>query len=196
MEILIQRARMAMRNPARAAVVGVAALALLLTCNRPVAAQDSGREYAVKAAYLAKIGSFVGWPKSAFPTPDSPINLCVVGQDAVGAELDRAAGGQRAGDHPIVVQRLVTVARNSNCQILYIAGSGAQSVDQALDATRGANVFTVTDAMPTGATPSVLYFAIRDNRVRFVIDDQAAAQNGLSISSDLLKLALSVKPRS
>jgi hypothetical protein len=36
---------------------------------------------------------------------------------------------------------------------------------------------------------------IHDNRVRFEIDDAAAARNGLTISSKLLGLALSVKPR-
>ena len=38
-------------------------------------------------------------------------------------------------------------------------------------------------------------FVVSDNRVRFIVDDEAAAEGGLAISSKLLNVALSVKPR-
>jgi hypothetical protein len=51
----------------------------------------------------------------------------------------------------------------------------------------------VTDALPSGT--GMINFVIKDNRVRFTVDDEAAAQNGLAISSKLLGVALAVKPR-
>jgi hypothetical protein len=36
-------------------------------------------------------------------------------------------------------------------------------------------------------------FVLQDNRIRFEIDDAAAAQNGVEISAKVLKLALSVR---
>jgi hypothetical protein len=36
---------------------------------------------------------------------------------------------------------------------------------------------------------------LKDNRVRFNIDEQAAAQNGITISAHLLGLALTVKAK-
>jgi hypothetical protein len=41
----------------------------------------------------------------------------------------------------------------------------------------------------------IINFVIRDDRVRFEIDDAEAARRGLTISSKLLSLAVSVKPR-
>jgi hypothetical protein len=53
-------------------------------------------------------------------------------------------------------------------------------------------VLTVTD----GSEPAgIVDFAIDRGRVLFRIDDEAAAQNRLGISSKLKSLALSVKPR-
>jgi hypothetical protein len=41
----------------------------------------------------------------------------------------------------------------------------------------------------------MINFVLRDNRVRFTVDDDLAAQFGLGISSKLLNVALAVKPR-
>jgi hypothetical protein len=195
MEVLISRSRHGIREHARIAAIGLTLLVAFVAWRNPAAAQDSAREYAVKAAYLAKFGSFVDWPKSAFASPTTPINICISGQDPFGAALERLLSGQQAGARPIVVRRIATGGRDPGCQILYAGGSDAQSVDQSLAAARGMPTLTVTDDAPAGSNPSVLYFVVRDNRVRFVIDDQAAATNGLTISSELLKLALSVKAR-
>ena len=70
--------------------------------------------------------------------------------------------------------------------------AATQLAAQTVDALRGSRMLTVSDAPGVGA---VVSFIVRDRRVRFSIDDDAAAQNGLVISSKLLDLALSVKPR-
>jgi hypothetical protein len=54
-------------------------------------------------------------------------------------------------------------------------------------------VLTVTDESLGRETGGVITFAVRDNRVRFRIDTAAAAQNGLTVSSKLLSLALNVR---
>jgi hypothetical protein len=46
-----------------------------------------------------------------------------------------------------------------------------------------------------GSTHGIIHFVIRGNRVRFVIDDAAAAKNGMTISSKLMRLALAVHLR-
>jgi len=56
-------------------------------------------------------------------------------------------------------------------------------------------VLTVTDgAGPPGAR-GIIHFTLKDRRVRFVIDEAQAAERGLSISSRLLALAVSVRQR-
>lgn len=161
----------------------------------PGAPAAASVEYSVKAAYLAKFGIFVQWPKAAFDTPQSPVVLCIAGADPFGDVLDKMIEGQHVGDRPIVIRRLKVVSRNSGCTILYAGGSDQQSVDEALEAVRGTNVLTVTDAEPGGHVPAIVAFVIQDGRVRFTIDDQAAQQNGIVVSSHLMGLALSVKPR-
>jgi hypothetical protein len=150
-------------------------------------------EYAVKAAYLYKFAPFVEWPASAFASPTSPFNLCVLGEDPFGAALDQAVDGRRVGEHPAVVRRMKRVDAGSGCHILYLGASRAQTTAEALRSVQGAPVLTVADRGPA-SSGSIIQFVVRDNRVRFDIDAAAAAANRVAISSKLLSLSVSASP--
>ncbi|MGJ0535047.1 MAG: YfiR family protein [Methylocystis sp.] len=162
------------------------ACALVLASAAAPAAEPL--EYAVKAAYLTKFGIYVEWPDAS---PGSPLNLCVAGEDPFGKALDSAAASQQPGNRPIAVKRLKTATPESGCNILFIGGADP-ATPQVIDSLRGSPILTVSDARDSGA---IVNFVIKDNRVRFEIDETAAEQNNLVLSSKLLGLALNVKPR-
>jgi hypothetical protein len=174
-----------------------AALLVLLTAIAlpPEAPASASIEYSVKAAYLAKLGIFVEWPKTAFATPQSPVVLCIAGADPFGDTLDKLVEGEHVGARQIVVHRLKTVTRDSGCAILFAGGSTEQSVTQALGAVTGAGVLTVADDAQDSASAAVVDFVVQDGRVRFTINGRAAAQNGINVSSHLLSIAASVRPK-
>ncbi|MGE5567134.1 MAG: YfiR family protein [Parcubacteria group bacterium] len=174
-------------------IFGAMALALAVFAGA-VPARAASLEYPVKAAFLYKFAPFVEWPATAWVSPSSPLTLCVVGDDPFGGMLDRTVEGRRLGPHPIVVRRLERLAADSGCSIAYIGGSKAQSVSDALAAVQGTPVLTVTDEAE-GGDRGIIHFVLRGNRVRFVIDDAAAAKNGMVISSKLMRLALAVHLR-
>jgi len=169
-------------------------LGLALLCA-PAGAAEESLEYPVKAAFLAKFGAFVEWPAGAFAAAGSPLQLCVLGDDPFGATLDRAVSGQQAAGRAIEVRRLKVVRPDSGCHIVYIAPSEAPRLAQLVEALRGSSVLTVSDARAPVAAAGIINFVIKDERVRFDIDDDAAMQNRLAISSKLLGVALNVKPR-
>jgi hypothetical protein len=146
-------------------------------------------ETAVKAAYLVKFGAYVNWPDAS-----GPITICAVGKDVFGQTLDQAASGQQIDGRLIVIRKLDSIDRNSGCTIAYLAGAARQSVPASLAALRSAPVLTVTDSQWSNAR-GMIHFQIVQKRVRFQIDDQAAAGSGLGLSSKLLSVALSVRQR-
>ena len=156
--------------------------------------QGGSLELAIKATYLVKFVGFVEWPAGTFDASSAPINLCVVGA-AFGALLDQAAAGQVIGQHPLAVRPVAAVTRNAGCQVLYAAGSSAQTAEAAIDAVRGAPVLTVTDLPATASGRGMINFTVQDNHVRFEIDDRQATANGLRISSQLLALAVNNRSR-
>jgi YfiR/HmsC-like len=164
-------------------ITGFCAL-MLLVCG---ARADVSLEYAVKAAYLTKFIPFITWPEAALPAPNTPVAICVLGDDPFAGKLEQAAAAARLGEHPVTVKK--TAAPDAACQIVFL-GPGSEA---ALDALRGKPVVTVTDS---GAKAhGVISFVLAENHIRFDIDDALAAQDGLQVSSKLLSLAHAVKPR-
>lgn len=161
--------------------------------QRPAEAQDGSLALAVKAAYLVKIQPFVTWPSAAFATAQSPFTLCVAGSDPLGGLLDRAVAGQSFSGRAETVRRLADASETAGCQIFYVASSDPLALRQALDAVRGRPILTVTDGVTEADAGGMINFRVIDDRVRFTIDDDAAAASGLDISSKLLNLAVSVR---
>ena len=154
---------------------------------------DIPLEYAVKATYLYKLAPFIDWPPGAFASPNAPFPICVVGEDPFDDFLAHAIAGRAFGTHPFVVRRLDALTGDADCRIAYIGRLHSQNMEQALAAVQGRPVLTVTDSDTMADNGSIMQFVIEGGRVRFDIDNAAAARNHLSISSKLLSLAAVVK---
>lgn len=170
-------------------MLAVMGLALALA---PLAVRAAALEAAVKAAYLYKLAPFAAWPASAFAGPSAPFVLCIQGADPFRNLLDEAVAGQRIGGRAVRVARLDQVDAGSGCQLAYVGGSDAQPRAAALAALRGTHVLTVTDEASGGGPHGMVHFVLRDGRVRFEIDLRQADAAGVTISSKLLALAVSV----
>jgi hypothetical protein len=170
----------------------LAGLGLLLALGAQAPAQPS--EAAVKATFLPRFARYVAWPAAALPGAGAPFQLCVVGRDPFGRLLDSAASRELIDGRPVAVRRIVSVERAQGCHVAFVQGAAAQETARMLLALRGQPVLTVTDARG-GAARGMIHFTIVEGRVRFFIDEAAAAERGLSISSRLLALAAGVRQR-
>ena len=160
------------------------AVFLLTLAGWAAEARAQNLEYAVKANYLVRFAVFVDWPAGAFPDAAAPLTICVAGRDPCGTTLDRAAVTQTAQGRRIRVRRLAAQAGGAGCHILYL-GQGS-----AVEIAPGALV--VTDA-GVSERRGMIHFVLVSNRVRFHIDQASARQAGLTMSSRLLNLAVSVR---
>ena len=165
-------------------------MAVLLMAAPGVATAQS-LENSVKANYLARFAAFIQWPPGSGPTGNGPLVICVIGDDPLGRQLDQALEGQSVNGHRIAARRLTRLEAGSGCHIAYLAGSSIQSVAAAL-AAAGRGTLTVTDEA-RGSDRGAIHFTLFQTRVRFHVDTGQASRRGLTISSRLLSLALSVR---
>lgn len=168
------------------AAVTAAALAL---CPAGLATAQGALEYAVKANYLYKFGPFVDWPAAVFASPSAPFNVCIVGEDPFGAPLDEATRGQTVAGHPVAIHRLRMMTASAGCHVLYVGRSRGQKPAEILQLVRETPVLTVTDERQ-GVAGGIVQFVLKDGRVRFTVNTEAAQTSGLTISSKLLGLAI------
>lgn len=150
-------------------------------------AQGPG-EYEVKAAFLFNFAKFIEWPAP----PPNAIELCVVGDDPFGSKLEDTVSGKTINGQPIVVRRLKAGDNPRNCQIAFI-GASDRETRSILDLLRGASTLTVGESPNFAKQGGMINFVLKDNRVQFEINVDAAEQAHLKISSKLLILARIVR---
>ncbi|HZI32058.1 MAG TPA: YfiR family protein, partial [Candidatus Binatia bacterium] len=168
---------------------------LLLGCwvayGFPARAQNTGpTEYQIKAAFLYNFVKFVEWPTQAYAGSTSPTVIGVLGENAFGGELEKALRNKVINHHPLRFKKLDSVTEATNCQVLFISASERSRFPQILETLRGKSVLTVSESAHFIPDGGMINFILVDRKVRFQINNGAARQAGLIISSDLLNLAV------
>jgi len=163
------------------------AVALVLIAAAGRAFGQTSLEYPIKATFLYKFGDFVSWPHSS-----EAYSICIIGRNPFGNVIDEVTAGERVGGRPIKVVRLESFKANLNCNVAYLGGVDDAALPAVLIALRESAVLSVTDEATNKAARGVIHFAVRQNRVRFFIDQQLAMRSQLAIRASLL--ALSIEP--
>jgi hypothetical protein len=172
----------------RAAVLLAVACAVLgLSSPRPAQA-DSLAESEIKAAFMYNFAKFVQWPPAAFGQPQSPLSLCVIGEDAFGPALD-TIDHKLAQGHELHVRRRVHLEDAKSCHILFVAESEHARLPAVLRAVSGGSVLTISEIDRFAELGGVIGLYKDDNNIRFSINLEQAQAALLQINSQLLKLA-------
>jgi len=151
-------------------------------------------EYEIKAAFLYNFGKFIEWPDDHKPNADEPFIIGILGQDPFGRILDRLAARNRLKDHKIELKRFKKTSDVRFCHILFISQSKQERLSDILEKVRTECTVTVSeidDFVEKGGIIRLL--TTPENKVRFEINNSAALDVGLKISSRLLRLAENLK---
>ena len=159
-------------------------------CNPNASRAEQGVEYKVKAAFLLNFARFVTWPPARMSTPS--FALCVVGIDPFGDALagieTKAVGGKSVQ----LRFSAATAKELRQCRMLFVSQSEARDVGRILKMIDGQPVVTVSDIEGFAETGGTFEFKDQRGRLSFIINNSGAKQQGLSISSSLLNLAVDV----
>ncbi len=169
----------------------IAALLVLWAAPGPAAFAGT-REYEIKAAYLYNFLNYIEWPEQSLPPAGSNITIGVVGENPFGPALDPLKGKQVKG-RTLTVKEVSSAEDLKGCQILFISASEKERLPQLLESLKDAKIVTVSEIDGFAQRGGIINFIYERNRVRFEINQDAARSKGLTISSDLLKLARVVK---
>src|SRR5882672_8084621 len=80
-------------------------------------------EYQVKAAFLLNFTRYVDWPKSSFAKADSPLVICILGQDRFGEDLRTLIADKSIEGRKLVLHKVDTIEQCRGCQILFVSQS-------------------------------------------------------------------------
>ena len=150
-------------------------------------------DYEVKAAYLYHFGRFVEWPAKATTTKTDSFTICVLGEDPFGPALDVTLAGEMMGNQKVAARRISSPRDSVDCRILFISASEADRLNKVIDALDNSAVLTVSDIPQFSRHRGMIQLVLKENRIRFEVNLTATQRAGLTLSSELLKLATAVR---
>jgi hypothetical protein len=187
------------RRPAwRVAGAAIVTSALLLVGGEGAgqAAQSvQPSEYQVKAVFLFNFAQFVDWPPAAFPDPDTPFVIGILGDDPFEGFLDRTIRGEQVQGRSFQVRRYHSVDEIKTCHVLFITRPTGDRLNEVLANLRSRPILTVSDDGRFAERGGVVRFVTDRSRIRLQINLDAAQEASLTISSKLLRVAEVVTPR-
>ena len=156
---------------------------------------DISKEYQIKAAFLYNFTKFVEWPASRFADESSPIVIAVLGDNPFGDELARLVKGRRVNGREIVIKSITDLVEAGDVHVLFVCAHNDGQLGPALDQLRADGVLTVGESDAFASAGGIVTFILVEDKVRFEINQASGEQAGLKISAQLLKLAVSARPK-
>ena len=174
------------RNPRRRLLI---ALLGVLSCGCIVPAMAAERpEHEVKAAFLYNFGKYVRWPQSVAGS-EGEFVIAILGADPFGAALDDIVRGKRIGNRPVAVRRVSKLSELGACEVLFISASEEARLEAILTELAKAPILTVADMPRFVERGGMIGMVVANRRVQFEVNTQAADNVGLSLGSQLMRLA-------
>ena len=133
----------------------------------------------VEAAYLYQFGRYVEW--------------CVLGMDPFGSALDAMVKGQMIEGRLVVARRIPGPNEAQDCRIVFVSPSEDARVPAILRALEGSGAVTVSRGTRFTRAGGMIAFVAEQQKVRFVVNLAAVEAAGLQLSSQLLRVAVSVE---
>jgi hypothetical protein len=155
------------------------------------AQRSSPTENQVKSAYLYNFGKFVEWPAKGMT--GEFFTFCVLGDDSFASTLETTIAGESISGKKVLVKRVPKSQDAEGCRILFISSSQQSRLKEILAELDNTSVLTVSDMLEFTRRGGMIQFVVEANRVRFEVNLSGAEHAGLTLSSQLLKVAIDVK---
>jgi hypothetical protein len=154
-------------------------------------------EYQLKASLLWQFVKFVDWADRAMPKDSKSIVIGVLGSDPFGKHLD-ALKGKEAKGRKLDVRRYERVedVKEGECHVLFVSSGYGRKVEDVASALAVRSILVVGEKKASIDAGLTVGFTVKDRKIAFEINLDAAKRSGLAVSTKLVKLASRViKPK-
>jgi hypothetical protein len=164
-------------------------LVILLLSSFTFLRKQTNEEYSVKAAFVYKFTNYIEWDNGI---RGDDFVVCVLGQSPITGALNAVAAKATVKGKRMVVKQCQTTDEIGTCQVLFISQRATQPLSEILNKLPKEGVLTISEKDGYASAGAALNFIVVDNRLRFEANPKAIYSSRLTVSSQLLKLAILV----
>ncbi len=149
---------------------------------------ESTEEYNLKAAFIFRFTNYIDWDNRL---GNEDFIIGVVGPSPINSPLNVIAKSQTAKGRKIVIRTFDSPANIDRCHLLFIPQRSAFPITEILDKVPK-GVLIVTEKPGYALLGSNINFVVLDDKLKFEVNTKSLYSQGLTASSQLLKLAIIV----
>ena len=162
-------------------------LVLVLLMQAPTMASNTAgnTQDLIRAAMVYNFCKFVQWPAEEAP------NHLVLGVMSDGFEIPdfSSIDGKSVQNLPLEVRTVSSRKDLAECNLLYIAEGQTMPLQDAFAVSRNESILTISEIDDFCTRGGIIQMVPRRGKMRFFINLKAADDAGLTLSSQLLKMA-------
>ncbi len=162
-------------------------LVLVLLMQAPTMASNTAgnTQDLIRAAMVFNFCKFVQWP-----TNNEPDHLVLgVMSDGFAVPDFSSIDGKSVRNLPLEVRTISSRKELAECNLLFIAKSQGMTLQDAFAESRNESILTISEIDDFCTQGGIIQMVPRRGKMRFFINRQAADDAGLTLSSQLLKMA-------
>lgn len=149
---------------------------------------DQAKQHEVETAFIYQFTNYIQWPN--FDTSgSSTFVISVVGDTEMFESLEKLAKNKMVNKRPVQVHNISSVSDIKKSNIVVLAAAEPNTLKEAIRKLKGSGALLVTHADGFAKKGAMINFFIDEGRLRFEINPSSLQNEGLKVSSQLLKLA-------
>lgn len=162
---------------------------IILFPSSTIHAEDSAPgEYRVKAAFIYNIAKFVEWPAESFNGPKNPLVLSIMGENPFGSAL-KSIENKNVRGRKLHIRLNQETLEIEKVHILFISPSEENDLQEILSPIKDRPILTVSDMKSFAQRGGMVGLVRVGNKIQLRINPEVLKRSGLTISSQILKLA-------
>ncbi len=139
--------------------------------------------------FIYNFCKYVKWPENQ---SSGKFVIGVFGNPKIQKDLTTMASTKKINGMQIEVRKISSTAEIGDCNILYVANSESDKMDQITSVTINQSVLIVTDKPGLAQKGAMINFVEIDGKIKFELNQQNAESHGLKVAGSLASLAILV----
>lgn len=174
-----------LKKPAKIEYIFIFLLSFNFLCWNSAFANNL--EYKIKAVLAFKIMSYIQWPPATFNADENTFKLGILGDDAVLAVF-KSLEGKEIGGRKISVEQIRNLGNLKSFNSVFISQQPRKPWQEVLTALKGSNTLTLGDIDRFAESGGIIGFYNIQDKIRFLINREAAENSGLKINAQLFRV--------
>ena len=147
---------------------------------------ETPQEFKVKASYLLNLPMFADWPAST--SGYQSFRVCIIGDTPLHDVLETMKG-RKIKNRPVAIVPIHEIAQSDGCQVLFIAVTERYRLQRLLPEAHRLGIMTISDIRDFTKHGGMVSLLSINNKITYDLNLVSARSAGISLSSQILKLA-------